>query len=139
MGGFVGFISYGADGSIPSISKTSEGVTESAEPMNPFARVEAETIAWEEGIETEPCSEGGMNVTEISDGDYIKVEAVEFGDPFTPASRGWITKDRTAPGHIGDPRTATAEKGEALLRSFADDVVRLLERVIAWDGRSWSG
>jgi MYXO-CTERM domain-containing protein len=71
--------SYGADGSIPSISKTSEGVTESAEPLNPFARVEAETIAWEEGIETEPCSEGGMNVTDISDGDYIKVEAVEFG------------------------------------------------------------
>lgn len=71
--------SYGADGSIPTINKTREGVNESAEPLNPFVRVEAETIAWEEGIETEPCSEGGMNVTEISDGDYIKVEAVEFG------------------------------------------------------------
>lgn len=71
--------SYGGDGSIPTINKTSEGVTESAEPLNPFVQVEAETIAWEEGIETEPCSEGGMNVTEISDGDYIKVEAVEFG------------------------------------------------------------
>ncbi|HEU5073301.1 MAG TPA: family 43 glycosylhydrolase [Polyangiaceae bacterium] len=71
--------SYGADGSIPIINKTSEGVTESAEPLNPFVQVEAETIAWEEGIETEPCSEGGMNVTEISDGDYIKVEQVEFG------------------------------------------------------------
>ncbi len=71
--------SYGADGSIPTISKTSEGVSESAEPLNPFAQVEAETIAWEEGIETEPCSEGGMNVTEISNGDSIKVEAVQFG------------------------------------------------------------
>lgn len=71
--------SYGADGSIPTITKTKEGVIESAEPLNPFTRVEAETIAWEQGIETEPCSEGGMNVTDISDGDYIKVESVEFG------------------------------------------------------------
>ena len=29
--------------------------------------------------------------------------------------------------------------GETLFRVFADDVVKLLERVIAWDGRSWSG
>lgn len=72
-------------------------------------------------------------------GDLSRVEAVEFGDPFTPASRGWVTKDRTGPGHIGDPRTATAEKGESLFRVFADDLVKLLERVIAWDGRSWSG
>jgi MYXO-CTERM domain-containing protein len=70
---------YNADGAIPSINKTSEGVTESVEPLNPYDRVEAETIAWEEGVETEPCSEGGMNVTDISDGDYIKVEQVEFG------------------------------------------------------------
>lgn len=70
---------YNADGTIPTIQKTSEGITESVDPLNPFVQVEAETIAWEEGVETEPCSEGGMNVTDISDGDYIKVEQVEFG------------------------------------------------------------
>jgi len=70
-------------------------------------------------------------------GDLAKVEPVQFGNSFEPASRGWITKDRTTPGHIGDPRGATAEKGETLFRVFSDDVVRLLERVIAWDGRSW--
>ena len=32
----------------------------------------------------------------------------------------------------------TAEKGEALFRVFTDDVVALLERVIAWDGKKWS-
>ena len=42
--------SYGADGSIPSISKTSEGVTESAEPLNPFSLDEAVTIARAEGL-----------------------------------------------------------------------------------------
>jgi creatinine amidohydrolase len=72
-------------------------------------------------------------------GDLSKIEPVEFGNPFEPASRGWITRERTTPGHIGDPRFATAEKGETLFRIFSDDVVRLLERVIAWDGRAWSG
>ncbi len=72
-------------------------------------------------------------------GDLTNVEPVAFGNAFAPASRGWITKDRSAPGHIGDPRRATAAKGEALFRVFSDDVVRLLERVLAWDGRSWDG
>ena len=58
---------------------------------------------------------------------------------FEPASRGWITRERSEPGHIGDPRSATAEKGEMLFRIFSHDVVTFLERVIAWDGRSWEG
>ena len=68
-----------------------------------------------------------------------QVEAVPFGNAFEPATRGWITRERTEPGHIGDPRTATAEKGEVLLQLFSDDVARLLDRVLAWDGRSWNG
>jgi creatinine amidohydrolase len=67
------------------------------------------------------------------------VEPVPFGRPFEPATRGWITRERSAPGHIGDPRPATAEKGETLFRVFTDDVCALLERVLAWDGRSWDG
>ncbi len=67
------------------------------------------------------------------------VEPVPFGKPFEPASRGWITRERSTPGHIGDPRQATAEKGETLLRLFSGDVVAILDRVIAWDGRSWDG
>jgi arabinoxylan arabinofuranohydrolase len=31
------------------------------------------------GIETETCSEGGMDVTSISSGDWIKVRGVDFG------------------------------------------------------------
>ena len=71
-------------------------------------------------------------------GPLSQVESVPFGNPFEPASRGWITRDRTKPGHIGDPRAATSDKGEALFRAFTDDVVRLLERVVAWDGKSWN-
>jgi creatinine amidohydrolase len=67
-----------------------------------------------------------------------KLDPVPFGSSFEPASRGWITKDRSWVGHIGDPRAATAEKGEALFRVFTDDVVALLERVVRWDGKSWN-
>ncbi len=72
-------------------------------------------------------------------GDLSHVQALDFGNPLEPAHRAWITKDRTEVGHIGDPRTATAEKGEVLLSRFTGDVVALLERVIAWDGKSWDG
>ena len=59
--------------------------------------------------------------------------------PSSPDTRGWITRERSTPGHIGDPRQASAEKGEILFRLFADDVAAFLDRVIAWDGRSWDG
>ncbi len=69
-------------------------------------------------------------------GDLSKVPAVDWGKAFTPANRAWITKDRTEPGHIGDPRHSTAEKGETIFRVFSADVVSMLERMIAWDGVS---
>ncbi len=67
------------------------------------------------------------------------IEGVPARMPFDPASQGWITRDRSAPGHIGEPRHATAQKGQALFRIFSHDVVTFLERVIAWDGRSENG
>lgn len=72
-------------------------------------------------------------------GDYASASSIEPGRPFLPAARGWTTRDRSGPGHIGHPQAATAEKGEYLLGRFADDVTALLERVIAWDGCSWNG
>lgn len=71
--------------------------------------------------------------------DLATTESVEFGNPFEPASRGWTMTDRSVPGHVGDPRGATAEKGEALFRVFTTGLVQLLNRVTAWDGRSWNG
>ncbi|HAN99104.1 MAG TPA: hypothetical protein DCQ98_17470 [Planctomycetaceae bacterium] len=59
------------------------------------------------------------------------------GGSFAPAYRGWITRDRSTPGHIGEPEAATIDKGEHLFASFADGVTRLLEQVVAWDGTTW--
>lgn len=72
-------------------------------------------------------------------GDLSKLPMIEFGGAFEPAHRAWITKDRTEPGHIGDPRNATAEKGEVIFRTLSTDVINLLEKVLAWDGKSWHG
>ncbi|HKI89145.1 MAG TPA: glycoside hydrolase family 43 protein [Draconibacterium sp.] len=69
---------FNADGSIPLIKPTKEGVTESAANLNPFKRVEAETIAWEEGVETASDKEKGMYVTDIDNNDYIKVRCIDF-------------------------------------------------------------
>jgi len=72
-------------------------------------------------------------------GDFANAPPVEFGTSFAPAVRGWITRERTVPGHIGHPHLASAEKGETLFRLFTDDVAEMIERVIRWDGKSWNG
>src|SRR6188768_1009325 len=76
--------SYGADGSIPKLTGTTKGPSAIA-ALNPFQQVEAETIAFSSGLKTEVCSDtgGGMNVTAISNGDYIKLKDVDFADGVT--------------------------------------------------------
>uniref|UniRef100_UPI0038B5556E family 43 glycosylhydrolase n=1 Tax=Kitasatospora sp. CMC57 TaxID=3231513 RepID=UPI0038B5556E len=70
--------SYNADGTIPTINMTTAGAPQ-AGTLNPYVRQEAETIAWGSGIETEPSSEGGMNISWIENGDYTKVKGIAFG------------------------------------------------------------
>jgi arabinoxylan arabinofuranohydrolase len=70
---------YNSDGSFPTIAQTSAGPQAIAN-LNPFLQTEAETIAWESGVQTEVTSDtgGGMDVTAIDNGDYIKVRSVDF-------------------------------------------------------------
>ncbi|WP_228986509.1 family 43 glycosylhydrolase [Micromonospora sp. DH13] len=70
--------SYNSDGTIPSMNMTTTGAPQVG-TLNPYVRQEAETIAWSVGVETEPASEGGMNASFLSNGDYIKVKGVAFG------------------------------------------------------------
>lgn len=72
-------------------------------------------------------------------GPHADLPSVDPGRPFTPAARGWITKDRTVPGHIGSPGAATSDKGEVLFQRFSSDVEAFLRRVIEWNGTSWNG
>jgi creatinine amidohydrolase len=70
-------------------------------------------------------------------GDVSTIADVPFGSSFEPAHRAWVMTDRSAPGHIGSPQYASAAKGEALFRCFADALTALLNRVVGWDGKAW--
>jgi arabinoxylan arabinofuranohydrolase len=71
-------LDYNADGSIVPVTYTTDGLAQLGN-LDPYTRVEAETFNAQSGIETEPCSEGGMDVTEIDDGDWVRLRGVDFG------------------------------------------------------------
>ncbi|MBQ8712712.1 MAG: family 43 glycosylhydrolase, partial [Prevotella sp.] len=70
---------YNKDGSFPTIMPTAEGVKPIA-TFNPFRKVEAETMAFSKGVKTEQNSQVGVYVTDIHNGDYIKLQNVAFGN-----------------------------------------------------------
>ncbi len=70
---------YNSDGSIPALKSTKTGPAQ-IEPLNPFERVEAETICWSEGIKTEKDENNSVCIGSIKKGSYIKVAGVDFGD-----------------------------------------------------------
>jgi len=69
---------YNADGSFPTIQPTDAGV-KPVDVFNPYRKVEAETMAFSKGVKTEQNSEVGVYVTDIHNGDYIKLQNVGFG------------------------------------------------------------
>lgn len=73
-------LEFNSDGSISLIVPSSEGVKESAGFLNPFLRVQAETIAFSKGLKTVSDSKNGVYVTKIDNSDYIKVRSVDLGN-----------------------------------------------------------
>lgn len=67
-----------ADGSIRKVVYTEDGIAQLGR-LDPYARVEGETFAAQQGVETEPCSEGGMNLHDLQDGDWVSLRGVDFG------------------------------------------------------------
>ena len=70
---------YNADGTFPIIHHTQEGVSPVG-TLNPYKRNEAETIAYSKGVKSEQTDETGVYISEIHNGDYIKVREVDFGN-----------------------------------------------------------
>ena len=85
---------YNPDGTIQNSPYWSVEGPEQIVPLNPYKRVEAETMAWSEGVKTrfETEWEGDFDwargkkiadrrfVTNINHGDFIKVSGVDFSD-----------------------------------------------------------
>ncbi len=70
---------YGKDGTIPELRFWDEQTIDPVGTINPFKRVEAETMAWGDGVKTRRSDSVGMVVTQIHPTDYIKVRQVDFG------------------------------------------------------------
>lgn len=68
---------YNKDGSFPKIMPTDEGVKPIAN-FNPYQKVQAETMAFSSGIKTRQNKKEGVYVSDIHDGDYIKIQSVDF-------------------------------------------------------------
>lgn len=68
---------YNAEGSFPKIMPTDEGVKPVGK-FDPYRKVEAETMAFSQGVKTEQNDQVGVYVTDIHNGDYIKLQAVDF-------------------------------------------------------------
>jgi arabinoxylan arabinofuranohydrolase len=71
-------LNYNPDGTLQPVISTTDGLPQ-LKPLDPYVRVEAETIARQNGTETEPCSEGGLDVGYIENGDWIRIRGVDFG------------------------------------------------------------
>ena len=69
---------FNDDGTIVRMDPSS-GIKNAAENLNPFKRVEAETIAWGQGVETVTNEQVGVYVSDLNNGDHIKVRSVDFG------------------------------------------------------------
>ena len=84
---------YNADGTIPNLHWWDVTSAPQLEPLNPYDRVEAETIAWTSrikrdrdrpydwapGVTTAGDAQTGVYVTRTGDRTYIKVAGVDFG------------------------------------------------------------
>lgn len=71
---------YTADGKIPFIPFSKVGVVKPTGTLNPYMRVEAETMAESYGLKTDRTSSREHYVTSIHNGDWMRLRAVDFGD-----------------------------------------------------------
>ncbi|MGI6233013.1 MAG: glycoside hydrolase family 43 protein [Prevotella sp.] len=103
---------YNADGTIPELDFWDDQKVSAVGTVNPYKRVEAETMAWGEGLKTYGTATSGIYVDSISNGDYIKVRSVDFGSKGSPCS---IIARVSSDGNDGSIEVHTDSKEGPLL------------------------
>lgn len=95
---------WNADGSIPTIESTDNGVVKPIHNLNPFERVEAETKSWV----------GGITVDKSNGYTIIRHVDVESGNVYlTGMSSGFYTKVRSVDMDAGADRIVVCTRGNA--------------------------
>ena len=69
---------FNEDGTIRKVTYTTNGVAQLGH-LDPCTRVEGETFNAQSGVKTETCSEGGLNLTDLNHGDWVRVVGLDFG------------------------------------------------------------
>ncbi|WP_258098942.1 family 43 glycosylhydrolase [Marinoscillum pacificum] len=82
-------ILYNTDGTIQQMVNTEDGVSQVGY-LNPYTKVEAETMNDQSGIETAYFNDIGMAVTNGGDGDWIKVRGLDFDGEITSSFTGYF-------------------------------------------------
>lgn len=79
-------IELNSDGTIRPISGTYAGISQ-LKTINPYERIEAETVAWNAGIKIADCTEEGKlfkdfnrQITDLQGGDWTSIAQAAFGD-----------------------------------------------------------
>ena len=77
----------GEDGTIGDIKMTKNGGREQVGTLNPYEKINGATFAVMGGVDTAPADEvskkygcGNLLLTSINDGDYVKLQGVDFGE-----------------------------------------------------------
>lgn len=70
---------FNADGTIPTIAMTNSGPAP-VDSLDPYRRVEGETMAWSQGLKTAQSNQTGMYLTMVHNNDHVKLRSVDFGN-----------------------------------------------------------
>lgn len=69
---------FNNDGTIKSM-KMETGITKSLQPLSPYQKTEAETMAFSEGVKASQNNEVGVYINAVQNNGYTKVSSVDFG------------------------------------------------------------
>ena len=89
---------FNQDGSFPTINMTTRG-PDAIGTLNPFERVEAETMATSKGVKSDVETGRGVYIKNIDRSDYIRVREVDFGEDGAKSITVAVKSDQS-PGKI---------------------------------------
>lgn len=99
-------MTYNPDGTINEVPYWKDTELKQVGTLNPYRRVEAETMARGYGLKTVAVKTGGRAVTSIDPGEFIKVAGVNFGKKAPKAVKMLVAsagEGRTVKVHIDSP------------------------------------
>jgi len=86
---------FNEDGSFPTINMTSKGASPIG-TLNPYERVEAETMATSKGVKSDVESGRGVYIKNIDRSDYIRLREVDFGQEGAGSIMVCVKSDQAA-------------------------------------------